>query len=92
MEMDAATRHKLDDVLARVKEPVSELALSELNLVSKITYSAKQKVLVVRMEGAARGHECPACSAMNGAVLAGLERTLTEELRKEFPGFSVEFE
>ena len=92
MDMDAATSAKFDKVLERVKEPVSELPLSELNLVSKITYSAKQKALVVRLDAAPRGHECPACSAMNGQVLVTLERTLSEELRKEFPGFTVEFE
>lgn len=92
MELDPATRAKFDAVLTRVKEPVSELSLSELNLVSKIRYSAKEMALVVRLAGSPAGHECPACSAMNGQVLVTIERTLREELQKEFPGFSVEYE
>lgn len=92
MELDPATRAKLDAVLARVKDPVSELSLSELNLVSKIRYAEKSKVLAVKLAGSARGHECPACAAMNGHILVTIERLLNEELLKEFPGFSVEFE
>lgn len=92
MELDPATRAKFDAVLARVKDPVSELSLSELNLVSKIRYSEKSKALAVRLAGSARGHECPACAAMNGHILATIERLLSEELLKEFPGFTVEFE
>lgn len=92
MELDPATRVKFDAVLARVKDPVSELSLSELNLVSKIRYSAKGKALAVSLAGSARGHECPACAAMNGHVLSTIERLLSEELLKEFPGFTVEFE
>lgn len=92
MEMDAATRSQFDAVLERVKEPITELSLSELNLVSKITYSAKEKVLAVRLEAFNPRHECPACSAMNGEVIVGIERMLREELQKEFPGFTVEFE
>ncbi len=92
MELDPATRAKFDAVLGRVKEPVSELTLSELNLVSKIRYSAKEKALVVRLAASPPGHECPACSAMNGQVIATIERTLREELQKEFPGFTVEYE
>ncbi|NLJ47835.1 MAG: hypothetical protein GX430_14910 [Treponema sp.] len=92
MELDPATRAKFDAVLARVKEPVSELSLAELNLVSKIRYSPKEKALVVRLEGRPVGHECPACSAMNGQILVTIERTLKEELQKEFPGFTVEYE
>ncbi len=92
MELDPATRAKFDAVLARVKDPVSELALSELNLVSKIRYSAKEKALVVHLDAAPRAHECPACSAMNGQIIVTIERTLREELQKEFPGFTVEYE
>lgn len=92
MELDPATRSKFDAVLARVKDPVSELALSELNLVSKIRYSAKEKALVVRLDASPRAHECPACSAMNGQIIVTIERTLRDELQKEFPGFSVEYE
>jgi len=92
MELDMATREKLDGVLDRVKDPITELSMAELNLVSKITYSAKEKVLAVRLEGAAPRHECPACSAMNGEVLTGIERMLREELLKEFPGFTIEYE
>ena len=91
MELDPATRAQFDAVLERVKEPVTELTLAELNLVTKITYSAKEKILIVHLAGASPRHECPACSAMNGEILIGIERLLTEELEKEFPGFTVKF-
>ncbi|MBL8965745.1 MAG: hypothetical protein JNG85_01980 [Spirochaetaceae bacterium] len=92
MELDSANRSKLDAVLARVKEPLSELTLQELGLVSKFTYSAKEKTIVAALNVDAARFECPACSAMYGEVIQGIERNLREELLKEFPGFTILFE
>jgi hypothetical protein len=91
MELDSATRTKLDGVLDRVKEPLSELSLAELGLVSKMTYSESQKVIIARLNVDAPRFECPACSAMEGEVIQGIERRLREELERTFPGFTVEF-
>lgn len=92
MELDAGTRGKLDAVLAKVKEPLSELSLQELGLVAKFTYSAKEKTIVAVLNVDAARFECPACSAMYGEVIQGIKRNLTEELTKEFPGFTILFE
>ncbi|MCX7024830.1 MAG: hypothetical protein NT080_09445 [Spirochaetes bacterium] len=91
MDVDSAARAKFDAVLERVKEPQSELSLSELGFVSKFTYSAKERVIVVHLDIATPRFECPACYAINGVVKQGIERMLREELEKEFPGFSVEY-
>jgi metal-sulfur cluster biosynthetic enzyme len=91
MEVDVATRHKFDDVLARVKEPQSELSMTELGLVSKLTYSEKDKTILVYLDMGSDPHDCPACWAVDDQVRKGVERRLTEELENEFPGFTVEF-
>lgn len=90
-ELDAVTRSKFDAILDRVKEPLSELSLAELGIVSRFTYSAGERVIVARLNLDAPRFECPACSAMAGEVAQGIERRLREELEKEFPGFTVEF-
>ena len=95
MELDVATRHKLDDVLQRVKEPQSELSLAELGLVSKFTFSAESKTIQVHFDLGNPGMNCRVCTdvntVVNGIVRDGLERSIADELAKEFPGFAVEF-
>ncbi len=90
--LDEATRGKIDAVLERVKEPQSMLSVRDLNLVSRLTYSEKERTLVVVMNIGTPRFQCPACSAINGVVKAGVERMLDEEFRKEFPGFTIRFE
>jgi metal-sulfur cluster biosynthetic enzyme len=92
MELDASVRAKFDDVLERVKEPQSLLSLAELGLVSSFNYSAKGKVILVRLNIGSPRFQCPACSAINGEVKMGIERLLREELGKEFPGFAVDYD
>lgn len=92
MELDTVVRHKFDDILARVKESQSELSIAELGLVKKLTYSAKEKVIVIHMDRPYDRFECPACMAVDDEVRKGIERRLREEFEKEFPGFTVEFE
>jgi hypothetical protein len=95
MEIDVATRHRFDDVLQRVKEPQSGLSLSEIGLVSKFTYSAAEKTILVYFDFGRPTFVCPTCTEVNGVVNGivreSLERLLREELQKEFPGFSIEF-
>lgn len=91
-ELDSATRAKFDAVLERVKEPQSDLSIGELGLVSRFSYSAKEKGILVVLNIGSPRFACPACSAINGEIKRGIERQLREELEKEFPGFSVDID
>lgn len=91
MELDSNSRAKLDAVVDRVKEPLSGLSLGELGLVSKFTVSAKDKAILAVLNVDAERFECPACSAMYGQVIQGIERDLRVALQAEFPGYSIEF-
>jgi hypothetical protein len=95
MEIDSATRYKFDEVLKRVKEPQSGLSVSEIGLVSRFTYSAAEKTIIVHFDFGKPNFVCPTCTEVNGVVNGivreSLERLLREELVKEFPGFAVEF-
>jgi len=91
-ELDSGTRAKLDAVLARVKEPQSELSLAELGLVKRFTFSKEEKTIVVYLDVGEDPYACPACSVGSGLVREGIERSLREELEREFPGFELLFE
>lgn len=88
-ELDADVRAKFDAVLARVKEPQSELSLSELGLVPKLTYSPSSKTITALLDTSAPPYSCPACSAVNGLVRETLARDLAAALQAEFPGWTI---
>ncbi|MBN2873869.1 MAG: hypothetical protein JXM71_02145 [Spirochaetales bacterium] len=90
MELDQSVRVKFDAVINSVKEPQSELSLAELGLVTKISYYAADKTIIVFLATDAPGRECPACSAINGFVVNTIERDLKAALEKEFPGWTIE--
>jgi metal-sulfur cluster biosynthetic enzyme len=89
MDMDLSVRKKFDDVIAKVKEPQSELSLADLGMVSKIRYFEKDKTIIVYLSANEPRSECPACSVISGVVLAGIERDLIAELEVEFPGWAI---
>ena len=87
--MDPEIRKRVDAVLAKVKEPQSDVPIVDLGLVSNVRYSEKEKSIELTLAiGYAAGH-CPACLAINGVVGAGIARRAQEEFQKEFPGFSI---
>jgi metal-sulfur cluster biosynthetic enzyme len=89
MELDLSIRAKFDAVIAKVKEPQSELSLADLGMVTKITYFEKEKTIIVFLSSNEPRSECPACSVISGVVLAGIERDLIAALGAEFPGWNI---
>lgn len=90
MELDAEVRHKFDDVLARVKEPQSELSLAELNLVGKLSYFEADKTIIAYLNIKEQRLECYACAAVDGFMIETISRDLSAALLEEFPGWTIE--
>jgi len=91
MELDASVRKKFDSVIARVKEPQSELNLAELGIIKKFSYHEPEKTIMVHLNFGTPAHECPACFAVNEFVINTIERDLKEALETEFPGWTIKF-
>lgn len=87
--MEPEVKKKIDAALQRVKEPQSDVPIVELGLVGNVRYSETKKTIAVTLVIGTPRFQCPACSAINGVVKAGIERRVLEEFGKEFPGFSV---
>lgn len=87
--MDLEMQKKIDNVLAQIKEPQSELPIVDLGLVEKVTYSAQQKTLLVRLAIGTPRWQCPACSAINGVVKAGIVRRAQEAFEAAFPELKI---
>lgn len=87
--MDAEMTKKIDGVLNRVKEPETGLSMSELGLVSRLRYSEKLKKLAVFTTPLdTNRHYC--CTVLQGLLIKGTFKRLTEEFQKEFPDLQIE--
>jgi metal-sulfur cluster biosynthetic enzyme len=92
MELQMDVREKFDAILARVKEPQSELSLAELGLVKKMTYYKADKTIVVYMNFATQSPvSCPACFITTDMMKDSVERDLKEAILVDFPGWTVRF-
>jgi len=80
----------IDAVLERVKEPETGRSIAELNLVRRLRYSEKEKVLQVFMNIGEPRSTCMVCTIVNGKLSESIEREVRQEMEKEFPGLSVE--
>jgi hypothetical protein len=87
--MENIIQNKIDSVLDRIKEPQSGLSLSQIGFVEKIRCNSEGKKLIVFTNRL--GHSKACCIALNMIVLGHIEKTLVEELKKEFPNHSIEF-
>ncbi len=82
---------KFEAILKRVKEPETELSVSELNLVQRISYSETEKKFLIYMDIASpRNFPCFTCGVVTEQIRSSIERRLREEFMKEFPGYEVE--
>lgn len=82
---------KFEAILKRVKEPETELSVSELNLVKRISFSeTEKKFLIVMNIAAPRNFPCLTCGVVTEQIRNTIERRLREEFLKEFPGYAVE--
>ncbi|HON12562.1 MAG TPA: hypothetical protein PLB48_00505 [Treponema sp.] len=81
---------KFEAILKRVKEPETELSVSELNLVKRISYSETEKKFLIFMDIATPKFPCLTCGVVTEQIRSTIERRLREEFMKEFPGYEVE--
>lgn len=92
MELQMDVREKFDAILARVKEPQSELSLAELGLIKKMTYYKADKTIMVYMNFAPQSPvSCPACFITTDMMKDSVERDLKEAILEDFPGWTVSF-
>lgn len=81
-------KKKLQAVLERVKEPETNLAISELGLVERFRYHPEQKKLSVFINPIKPGKIC--CSIISSLLLSSTLKNLMNELQKEFPDLYLE--
>ena len=89
--MDKNTAQSFDAVLERVRDPESNLPVSQLGIISRFRYSEEEKTIYGVTGYASHGPGCLTCTRISAAIEHGINRRLREELQQEFPGFSVEF-
>ncbi|HCX96169.1 conserved hypothetical protein [uncultured spirochete] len=87
--MDPEMRKKIDETFAKVREPQSDAPIVDLGLVEKVTYSEKEKTLLVRLAIGTPRWQCPACSAINGVVKEGIVRRAKEAFEAAFPELKI---
>ncbi|MEN6490923.1 MAG: hypothetical protein ABFC85_02940 [Rectinema sp.] len=87
--MDPEMQKKIDETFVQVKEPQSDVPIVDLGLVEKVTYSAKEKILLIHLAIGTPRWQCPACSAINGVVKEGIVRRAKEAFEKAFPELSI---
>ena len=75
-------------MLERVKDPETNVAISELGLVERFRYYPEQKKLSVFLNPVRPGKVC--CSIISSLLLTSTLKNLMNELQKEFPDFAVE--
>jgi len=81
-------KKKLQSVLERVKDPETNVAISELGLVERFRYYPEQKKLSVFLNPVRPGKVC--CSIISSLLLTSILKDLMNELRKEFPDLCLE--
>ena len=81
-------KKKLQSVLERVRDPGTNVAISELGLVERFRYYPEQKKLSVFLNPVRPGKVC--CSIISSLLLSSTLKDLMNELQKEFPDFAVE--
>lgn len=87
--MDPKMKKKIDETLAQIKEPQSDVPIVDLGLVQKLTYSEKEKTLLLRLAIGYPPGQCPACLAINEVVKNGIVRRAREAFEKTFPELKI---
>ena len=81
-------KKKLQSVIERVKDPETNVAISELGLVERFRYYPEQKKLSVFLNPVRPGKVC--CSIISSLLLSSTLKDLMNELQKEFPDCYLE--
>jgi metal-sulfur cluster biosynthetic enzyme len=87
--MDAVMKEKIDTILDTVKEPETGLTMAQLGFVERIRYSERQKKLTV-FSGNLKANRKLCCTVMQGLLISGTKKSLTEAFQKAFPDLAVE--
>lgn len=91
MGMPKEMTDKIDTILETVKEPETDLSMTDLQLVKKISWSEKEKRFLITMDIAQPRSTCLVCGVVTEQIRAGIERRLEEAFIQAFPGNTVEF-
>ena len=89
--MESQVQEKFDFVLQKVKDPESSLPISDFGVVKKFRYNEKDKKIFVFVDFQSHRPACMTCVGISMAIESTIERLLSEELEKQFPGFTVEY-
>jgi metal-sulfur cluster biosynthetic enzyme len=89
-EISPEMKRKIETVLKRVREPETGRSVGELNLVSRLRYSEKEKILQIFMNIGDPRSTCLVCSIVNEQLRSSIEREVLEEMGKEFPELRLE--
>jgi metal-sulfur cluster biosynthetic enzyme len=82
-------KEKIDTILDTVKEPETGLTMAQLGFVERIRYSERQKKLTV-FSGNLKANRKLCCTVMQGLLISGTKKSLTEAFQKAFPDLAVE--
>ncbi|MGC9312585.1 MAG: hypothetical protein ACP5IA_07805 [Sediminispirochaetaceae bacterium] len=89
--MEKSIQEKFDQVLQDVRDPESNLPISDFGVVKKFRYNEEQRRIYVFVEFQSHRPACVTCVGISLAIENTIERKVKEELEKQFPGFTVEF-
>ncbi len=89
--MDNSVQKRFDQVLELVKDPESSLPISDLGVVEKFRYQEEGKKIYVFTNFQYQRPACMTCVGISMAIEKSIDRLIEEELKKKFPGFTVEF-
>jgi len=80
---------KVDEVLARVKDPQSDLPLHQLGFVERFRYSENQNTLYVFLNFSGLFSGCIACAGISIDAKSRIEANIKQELKNEFPSIWI---
>jgi metal-sulfur cluster biosynthetic enzyme len=89
--MDEEMKRTIDAVLDRVKDPESGYSVADLGVVTRLRYNDEKKELYIFTDFAGHQPGCFTCVGIAAMIQSSIERWLTEEFSREFPGVNVVF-
>lgn len=82
-------KEKIDRVLDTVKEPETGLTMAQLGFVERVRYNEEKKKLTV-FSCNLKPNRKVCCTVMQGLLISGAHKSLTEAFQKAFPDLAVE--
>jgi metal-sulfur cluster biosynthetic enzyme len=91
LQMEPRMIARIEAVLARVKDPGSDLPVACLGLVRKVRYNAAGKKLYVFANQYPPFPKCLSCLILDLGISSSLWRDLQREFAGEFPDLEIEW-